>query len=535
MEKAVLYLDKHFPAGRIDRRLFGSFLEHLGRAVYQGIYQPGQASADEHGFRRDTLDLVRELQVPIVRYPGGNFLSAYNWEDTVGPREARPRRTDPAWSSIETNEFGMNDFMDWCRAAGTEPMMAVNLGTRGVDAAKNVLEYCNFPGGTYYSDLRRSHGWEKPHGVKVWCLGNEMDGPWQIGQKKAWEYGHLASQTARVMRAIDPDIELVACGSSTATMSSFGSWELEMLEECYDDVDHLSMHAYYGKFTGDSRDLLACPVEMDRFINAGVAMCDAMQAKKRSRRRLSIAFDEWNVNYHFRMSRSNPADWREWYLTSPTFEQFREKFLDALPKDPPYAWETAPHRLEDVYTLEDAVAFGGLLISLLRHCDRVHIACQAQLVNVIAPILTTDRGAWRQTIFYPYLHAAACTGSVLQTRVQGPRFESRVYGEVDCIDCAPVLSPDERTLTLLVVNRDLENPIELECDLRQFEGWQVESHLVLNHEDLLAANTEQAPETVTPRAAQMPARLEGGVLHAPLEKHSWNVIRIRDAATERGN
>ncbi len=532
MKQAKLILDKYFITGQVDKRLFGSFLEHMGRAVYEGVYQPGLPVSDSQGFRQDVLEMIRELNVPIVRYPGGNFLSAYRWEDSVGPKSERPTRADVAWKSIESNQFGLNEFMDWCELANTEPMMAVNLGTRGIDAARNVLEYCNFKGGTYYSDLRRSHGWEKPHNVKVWCLGNEMDGPWQIGQKKAWEYGHIASQAARLMRVVDPSIELVACGSSTASMGTFGEWEMGVLEECYDDVDYISMHAYYGKFTEDTGDLLAASVEMDQFIDDCVAVCDAMGAKKHNRKRINISFDEWNVNYHYRMSKSEPGEWKNWYLTTKTFEEFYYKHREKLPKNPPYDWEVAAHRCEDIYTVEDALAVGGLLISLMRHADRVKIACQAQLVNVIAPIMTSDTGAFKQTIFYPYLHASLYgRGQVLQTMVQSPSYESQVYGAVPTIDSVAVMQPDERSMALFILNRDSE-ATALEADLRQMEGWQVKKHLMLHEDNLLLTNDFTAPNRVVPHEVSGRAVMENGKLTVNLEAYSWNVVIVGEPEHE---
>ena len=342
MKKAEIIIDKYFLTGKVDKRIFGSFIEHLGRAVYEGIYQEGSVLSDEQGFRKDTLDLVKELQVPIVRYPGGNFVSGYHWEDSVGPKDKRPAKPDLAWGVIETNEFGLNEFADWSKKAGSDIMMAVNLGTRGPEDAKNVLEYCNFKGGTYYSDLRKSHGYKDPHNIKLWCLGNEMDGPWQMGHKTASEYGRIAAETSRLMKFMDPTIETVACGSSGLTMPTFGSWEYTILDECYDEVDYLSLHQYYGNAADDTVDFLASSKGMDDFISGVVAICDAVKAKKHGKKQINLSFDEWNVWYH-----SNEQD----------------KKLEK--------WVRAPHQLEDVYNFEDALLVGSLLITLLRHADRV--------------------------------------------------------------------------------------------------------------------------------------------------------------------
>ena len=497
MKKAQVIVDQHFLVGDVDKRIFGSFIEHLGRAVYEGIYQPGSKFADEEGLRRDVLELVRQLQVPVVRYPGGNFVSGYHWEDGVGPKNQRPARVDPAWQVIETNEFGLNEFASWARKAQAEVMMAVNLGTRGPEDAKNILEYCNFREGTYYSDLRRKHGYEEPHNIKLWCMGNEMDGPWQMGHKTAEEYGRAAQETGRLMKMMDPSIETVACGSSNLEMPTFGSWEETVLEICYDQVDYLSLHQYYGNREDDTPDFLASSVGMDRFISSVVSICDCVKAKQRKKKQINLSFDEWNVWYH-----SNEAD-------------------EKLPK-----WVKAPHQLEDIYNFEDALLVGSMLITLLRHADRVKIACLAQLVNVIAPIMTSDTGAWRQTIFYPFLYTSRYgRGTVLNTVVKAPVYESRTYGEASYLDAVLVWDQEQEELTMFAVNKDLEEDMEVSCDLRQFADYRIVEHQVLTHTDLKAVNTEENPDEVTVKPGSG-ARLEEGKLTAVLGKQSWQMIRM---------
>ena len=497
MKKAEIIIDKYFLTGKVDKRIFGSFIEHLGRAVYEGIYQGGSALSDEQGLRKDTLALVRELQVPIVRYPGGNFVSGYHWEDSVGPKDKRPAKPELAWGVIETNEFGLNEFADWSKKAGSDIMMAVNLGTRGPEDAKNVLEYCNFKEGTYYSDLRKSHGYKDPHNIKLWCLGNEMDGPWQMGHKTASEYGRIAAETSRLMKFMDPTIETVACGSSGLTMPTFGSWEYTILDECYDEVDYLSLHQYYGNAADDTVDFLASSKGMDDFISGVVAICDAVKAKKHGKKQINLSFDEWNVWYH-----SNEQD----------------KKLEK--------WVRAPHQLEDVYNFEDALLVGSLLITLLRHADRVKIACLAQLVNVIAPIMTSDTGAWRQTIFYPYMHASVYgRGTVLNTQVLTPVYESKTYGDAPYLDSVCIWDEEHDALTIFAVNKSLDEDMEVSCDLRQFEGYRLAEHIVLTNDDMKAVNTEADPDHVAPTHSDA-TKLENGKMHTVLGKHSWNVIRL---------
>lgn len=497
MKKANVIIDKEFIVSPIDRRIYGSFIEHLGRAVYEGIYQPESPFADEQGFRKDTMELVKELQVPIVRYPGGNFVSGFCWEDSVGPKEERPARVDLAWHVVESNQFGLNEFCDWSKKAGSDVMMAVNLGTRGVAEALNLLEYCNFKGGTKFSDLRRTHGYEQPHNVRTWCLGNEMDGPWQTGHKTAAEYARIATETARAMKFMDPDLELVACGSSSSHMPTFGTWETTVLEEGYDVIDYISMHQYYGNAENDSASFLANSVDLDEFITNVIAQCDYVKGKLHSKKNINISLDEWNVWYH-------------------SHEQDK-----ALEK-----WVQKPHQLEDVYNFEDALLVGSMLITILRHADRVKMACLAQLVNVIAPIMTSDTGAWRQTIFYPYLHTSTLgKGTVLNTLVQSPLYETKKYGAVPSLDCVVVDNAEDGELVVFAVNKDLQEDTEISIDLRQYAGYGIKEHVTLHHEDLKAENTEENPGEVVPKADGV-SKVEEGRLTAVLKSKSWNVIRL---------
>jgi alpha-N-arabinofuranosidase len=502
MKSATLTLDPSFKIGEVDPRLYGSFLEHMGRAVYTGIYEPTHPSANKQGFRRDVLELVRELGVPTVRYPGGNFVSNYDWEDGIGPKSDRPARLDLAWHSVESNEVGVDEFAEWARLAGIEPMMAVNLGTRGVGSARDLVEYCNHPGGTYWSDLRASNGAREPHAIKVWCLGNEMDASWQIGHKTAEEYGRLAQEAAKAMKRVDGSIELVACGSSNSEMPTFGQWEATVLDHNYDEVDYISLHHYYEDVDGDLDSFLASSAGMDDFIKGVVATCDYVRTKKRTKKKMSLSFDEWNV-------------WE------------RTKFKEG----PRWGWQEAPRLIEDTYDVADALVVGGLLITLLKHVDRVKIACLAQLVNVIAPIRTESGGpAWQQTIFYPFAHASRFgRGTVLRVEPEAPLQDTALYGPVPLLEATATMDEDRETLTLFALNRDRHEPLELTGDLRSFPGYVVEEHLVLTSEDVGAANTVENPGRVRPESISG-AGLSKGTVRTVLPPLSWNVIRLERKA-----
>ena len=504
---ARMLISRELKIADVEPYLFGSFIEHLGRAIYGGIYQPGCPSADSRGFRLDVIELVKELGVPIVRYPGGNFVSNYFWEDGVG--ENRAQRLDLAWRSSEPNTFGVNEFAEWCKAAGAEALLTVNLGTRGVADACNLLEYCNHPGGSKYSDMRRAHGYRDPHGVKSWCLGNEMDGPWQIGHKTAAEYGRLAAETAKAMRMIDPEIKLVACGSSNSDMPSFPQWEAEVLAHTYEYVDYISLHQYFSNSDGDTADFLAQTEKMDSFIKTVASVCDYIKAAQRSKKTMMLSFDEWNVWYH-----SNAAD---------------EETMTHRP------WGAAPRLLEDAYTFEDALAVGLILITLLKNSDRVKMACLAQLVNVIAPIIAEPDGtAFRQTIFYPFMHASRYgRGAALTPVLISSKHDTENFEGVNDVEAVAVHDPVAGALTIFAVNRDLNESVPLQCDIRDFPDYRAVEHIVLESEDLKSVNSFTGGSLVKPTHSELPD-ISDGHLTALLGKASWNVIRLSNSSFAHG-
>jgi alpha-N-arabinofuranosidase len=497
MQKATIKIDQKSTIGAIDKRLYGSFIEHLGRAVYNGIYQPGHPSADADGFRQDVIDLVRELDVPIIRYPGGNFVSGYNWEDGIGPVADRPKRLDLAWRTLESNEIGLHEFAKWIQKADSEIMYAVNLGLRGAEEARNAVEYANHPSGTYWSDLRIKNGAKDPFKVKTWCLGNEMDGDWQMGAKTATEYGRLACEAAKVMKWTDRDIELVVCGSSHRNMRTFGAWEAEVLEHTYRHVEYVSLHNYYGNPENDTPSFLARNIEMDGFIKTVVSICDYVKGKTKSKKTVHLSFDEWNVWYH-----SHQQDKK-------------------IP-----SWTTAPPMLEDIYNFEDALLVGGLLITLIKNADRVKMACLAQLVNVIAPIMTdNDGGAWRQTIFYPFMHASAYgRGTALNVEVDCPKYDCKIMSDVPYVDSVAVYNEEKNETAVFILNRSQKDGLELQIIAASAK--QLIEHITLENDDMKITNGLTAQNVAPSKNTE--TKLDGETITAVIKKASWNVIRYKN-------
>jgi alpha-N-arabinofuranosidase len=482
---ARVYVDSRRTIGALDRNLFGSFLEHLGRAIYEGVYEPGSPLSDANGFRKDVLEEVRTLGVPIIRYPGGNFVSGYNWLDGVGPKKDRPRVLDKAWNTIDTNQFGTDEFMAWAKMVGARPLMGLNLGTGTPERAAALVEYCNTEKGTKWSDLRRSHGIEQPYKVEHWCLGNEMDGPWQIGHMTATEYGLKAQDAARQMHAVDRSLKLIACGSSGPAMPTYLEWDREVLEQCYEYVDALSLHRYIGNTPGetgqDSAKFVAMNLSMERQIAETLAVCDMVRGHKRSPKKLWLSFDEWNVWYRARDGEAMNGHQHE-----------------------------APHLLEEVYNLEDALLVGGIVNSLMRYADRIKIACLAQLVNVIAPIATNAKGLLRQSIYYPYSWALqGARGTVLNALVDSPTYEVSDLGQVPYLDVAGTLSPEDRKISLFILNRDLVKAHTVEINWQNFTPGNLLNSSILTGTDLKAFNTFESPQRVAPQAFDKPG-IAGG-------------------------
>ncbi len=467
---ATVTLDTQFHVGPVDRRIFGGFLEHLGRAVYGGVYDPGSPLSDANGFRRDVLDVLRPLAMPVMRYPGGNYVSAADWRDGVGPRARRPSRPDYAWRSVESNQFGTDEFMKWCDVLGTAPMMAVNLGTAGAAEAAQLLEYCNLPVGTHWADQRRANGRAEPYGVKLWCLGNEMDGPWQAGHVPADEYARRARAAAGMMKGMDPSIQTVACGSSTRDLPTYLEYDRVTLETCWDHVDFISAHRYSNNDRQDTPWFLAEGVEIDRVIDDYAGLLAYVRGRRRSDRRVYVSFDEWNV----------------WY---------KDRGGDGR-------WQRAPHLLEEVYNLEDALVCAQYLAAFVRRADVVKVACIAQVVNVIAPVLTRPEGLLIQSIYYPFLaFSRHASGVSLTPAVGGDRYAAGARGDVPSLDAAATYDAATGRVSLFLTNRDASAPLTVDVALNDRRIVAASSATALGGTDPKAANTWGDPHRVRPTGA----------------------------------
>lgn len=467
MKKTEVILHKDYQTGRVDPRIFGGFLEHMGRAVYEGVYDPQSIHANADGFRKDVLEAMEPMRYTAMRYPGGNFASGYHWMDGIGPKEQRRTIRELAWQSLEPNQFGTDEFVKLSRQMDWMPMMTVNLGTGTPEEARNWVEYCNSPTGSLYSDMRATNGSSDPFDIKLWCLGNEMDGPWQLGHVPADQYAIRAQQAAKLMKDVDPSLELVACGSCAPDLTTYMDWDRTVLEYIGPFADYVSLHRYVGNWSGDSADFLAVTNSIDQQIEEMDAVCRFVQARNRSKKRHYLCFDEWNVWYRAR---------------EPEHMNGRDTF--------------APHLIEEEYNLEDALVVAGFLNSFIRHADVLKIANIAQIVNVIAPILTRGDELLLQTIYYPFLmYAQRRRGVSLRPVVKGPGYESPSYGYVNDIDTSAILG--DGSLHVFLVNRDLSEPALVDVQHPGGQLSMIESAEIVTGADPGDRNSYEQPDRIT--------------------------------------
>ena len=460
MKPTTLHLHTQHQVAPVDERIFGGFMEHMGRCVYEGVYDPNSAHADEKGFRWDVLNALKRLEMTAMRYPGGNFASGYHWQDGIGPKDQRPTIRELAWQSLEPNQFGTEEYVEMCRQMNWTPMITVNLGTGTPEEARDWVEFCNAPKGSKFANMRSK---EAPYGVKLWCLGNEMDGEWQLGHVPADQYAIRAQQAAKMMKDVDSEVEVVACGSCTVDAKTYMEWDQTVLDYLGDMADYISLHRYVGNHEDNTPEYLAVTASIDQQIEEMDAVCQYVQAKRRSKRRAYLCFDEWNV----------------WY---------KNHEVDGEGK-------VAPHLIEEVYNLEDALVVAGFLNSFIRHADSVKIANIAQIVNVIAPLLTRGDELLVQPIFYPFeMFTKRRDGIALQTAVEGPTYTIDKYGDIAFIDASSILDGD--TLQVFATNRNLTESAALTIDLADRDIKSFVDAELLSGIDPKAINTFDQPDNV---------------------------------------
>jgi alpha-N-arabinofuranosidase len=498
---ARVVLDNERTIGAISPLLFGGFAEHMGRCVYGGIYDPASPHADERGFRRDVQAALREMRLSILRYPGGNFLSGYDWRDGVGPRELRPRRRDLAWQSIETNQFGTNEFVDYCRALEIEPMLGVNLGTGTIAEAAALVEYCNAPAGSRYADLRAEHGYPAPHAVKYWCLGNEMDGPWQIGHLEADEYARKAREAAKMLRWHDPGLKLILCGSSNTEMPTYPEWDRVVLETCWEQVDYLALHYYAINHDNDTTSYLALAAQFESHVDTLAGLLRYVKAKRRSKHDVKLSWDEWNVWYKDRSGRGG--------------------------------WQEAPHLSEEVYNLEDALVVAQWMSVFLRRCDVLEIACLAQIVNTIAPLTTTAEQLLRQTTFYPFvLFANHAAGQSLDPLTLAPQHDTRLFGPMPLLDASASYDQANDRGAVFLVNRSQHETLTTDIVWQGAAPARAPAIYQLSGNDPKAINTFERPDTITPKQLDGPPVRDGRIT-LRLPPLSFTVVTTAEYSLDR--
>jgi alpha-L-arabinofuranosidase len=489
---ARVLLDNERTIGTISPRLFGGFAEHMGRCVYGGIYDPSSPQADERGFRRDVQAALREMGLTILRYPGGNMLSGYDWRDGVGPRETRPRMRELAWQSIETNQFGTNEFIDFCHHMKIEPMLGVNLGTGTIADAAALVEYCNAPAGTRYADMRVAHGYAEPHAVKYWCVGNEMDGPWQIGHLEAEEYARKAREAAKMMRWQDASLKLVACGSSNTEMPTYPEWDRTVLETCWEHVDYLALHYYATNYENDTASYLALSAQFESHLDTLSGLLRYVKAKLRSNHTVKLSWDEWNVWYKDRSGRGG--------------------------------WQEAPHLSEEIYNLEDALVVAQWMSVFLRRCDVLDIACLAQIVNTISPLLTTNDQLLRQATFYPFvLFSNYAAGQSLEPLTSAPQSDTKLFGPMPLLDVSASYDQANDRGAVFIVNRSQHEVVTTDIGWQGAAPMKVSAAYQLSGSDPKAVNTFEQPNLIASKQLDG-LRVEDGRITLRLPPLSFTVV-----------
>jgi alpha-N-arabinofuranosidase len=493
---ARIKIDTDRVIGTVDPLVFGNFAEHLGRCIYGGLYEEGSKLSDADGFRKDVMEAIKGLGVTMLRWPGGNFVSGYNWKDGIGPKNVRPVRPEGAWGSLEPNTFGTDEFLKYAERAGVEPYICINAGLGAVEDARQWVEYVNESRDTYWAQQRRKNGRDKPYGVKYWGLGNEIDGPWQLGHKNAEDYTKFALEAAKAMRRADSSIKLIASGSSNFRPGwDWIGWNRAVLDNLKTEIDYISLHTYIGNRSNNFEEFLAASYDIDHRIEVVQGLIKAAQSGMTNPRPIYIAYDEWNV----------------WYRARGGSE-----------------FATGATRLEEIYNYEDALAMGMFFNSFIRHANIVKMANLAQIVNVIAPIFTNKDGLFLQPIYFPIAEFAKQRGNTaLDLWVSSSTYKAGQRGPLPYLDTSATYDPKTRTVFLNVLNRSEKMDIATQID--NIEGKMSGSMEVweMSHSDLKAVHTFGDDRKVRPVTRNVTAAVSGKGFTYTFPKHSLTILRIK--------
>ena len=490
--KAQVFLDTNRTIAPISPLLFGGFAEHMGRCVYEGMYDPASPHADDQGLRKDVMEALRDQAYTVIRYPGGNFLSGYNWLDGVGPKDQRPRRRELAWQSLETNQFGTNEFMEFCKRINAAPMLGVNMGTGSIQSASDLVEYCNTASGTYWSDLRIQHGYHAPHNVRYWCVGNEMDGPWQIGHLDVVTYGNKALEAAKMMKWQDPAIKTILCGSSNDRMATYPDWDRTALEIAWEQVDYLSMHYYAGNQANDTASYLASAVAFERFVDTLEGTLRYVKARQRSKHDVHLSWDEWQV----------------WYKGDPVQGN----------------WTEAPHLAEEMYNLEDALVVAQWLNVFLRKSHVLKIACVAQIVNVISWLHTCTDGMLKHPSYYAFkLVSNYARGNALDVLVKAPQLDTKQYDAVSMLDVSASYDAETQKGAIFIVNRSEKDSVTTDIVWQDGKTVHADQAWQMAGTDPKQINTWESPDQLVAKSVVAP-KIEAGRATLTLPPLSFTVL-----------
>nr|WP_319997724.1 alpha-L-arabinofuranosidase C-terminal domain-containing protein [uncultured Draconibacterium sp.] len=476
-QNARIKIDTDRQIDTVDPNIYSAFVEPIRTVVYGSIYDPESPFADENGFRQDFIDLLKELNVRSVRWPGGNFVSGYNWEDGIGPKDQRPAKMDLAWKQIESNQMGTDEYAKFCSLIGADNFLCVNGGTGTLDDARNWVEYCNGEVGTYYADLRIKYGNEKPFNVKYVGLGNEVDGPWQMGQKSAEDYCKWALEAGKLISLLDEDIKLVASGASLYRPGNdWVDWNDYVLDKMIGKIDYLSVHRYATEALPGGRsnkvfsDHMSLGLDIDEKIETTQALIKKAMVKSESERPVYISFDEY----------------------SPGFGGLLSSLM------------LAQH-----------------LNSFIRHADVVKMANITMITNLVG---NSPEGDFKNSVFHTFsLYSHNALGTALDVKTICDDYDNEVFKNIPYLDVTAVLNEADNKVIINVVNRHETDAIETNIDIQSGEYAGKATTNVINAESIGTRNTKDA-QPVQVESEQI--SFKGNTLLYSFPAHSFTQIEI---------